>query len=114
MEHKIIFGGSYVEPRVTGYQNFRGVRPHDRAAICITREKITPSFSYILIYEHMAHNVKTKFIIGYSEGPSIIRQYQSTYIQYGSNMFRIFLGCINDEVSADAAADAAYVTTTKQ
>ena len=29
-------------------------------------------------------------------------------------MFRIFLNCINDEVLADAAAaDAAYVTTTK-
>ena len=36
------------------------------------------------------------------------------HIQHGSNMFRIFLSCrINDEVSADAAADAAYVTTTK-
>ena len=33
-------------------------------------------------------------------------------------MFRIYLSCINDEVSADAAADAAaadaaYITTTK-
>ena len=28
-------------------ENFRAVRPHHRADICITREKITDSFSYM-------------------------------------------------------------------
>ena len=83
----------------------------------MTREKITPSLSHILIYEHMGHTVKTMFIIGYSEAPGwpFNNQTISIYIiQYGSTMFRIFLSCrIHYEVSADAAADAAYVTTTE-
>ena len=33
-------------------ENFRAVRPHHRADICITREKITTSFSY------MGHNIQ--------------------------------------------------------
>ena len=59
------------------------------------RGQNNPSFSYILIYEHMGHNVKQTFIIGYSEalgGPSIIRQYQSTYKickQYVQDFFKL-------------------------
>ena len=35
-----------------GEENFRAVRTHHRADICITREKITASFSY------MGHNIQ--------------------------------------------------------
>ena len=51
----IFFGGGPggLLRRTYGCQNFRGVRPHHRAN-SITRDNITPSFSY------MGHNVKKK------------------------------------------------------
>ena len=70
--------------RTYGCQNFRGVRPHHRADACITRENITPSFSYI------SHNVK-KFIIGYSKRPGWAFNNQTIPIyQYIKNMEAIF------------------------
>ena len=39
-------------------------------------------------------------------GPSIFRQYQSTY-KIWKQYVQDFLSCVNDEVSVDAAADAA-------
>ena len=50
----VIFGGSWGRGggggslcQAQGYQIFRAVRPHHRADIFITREKITTSFSYM-------------------------------------------------------------------
>ena len=43
-------GGALCRTQVN--ENFRAVRPHHRANICITREKITASFSY------MGHNIQ--------------------------------------------------------
>ena len=92
-----IFGGSWGPLRRTQVnENLRAVRPHDRADLCITREKITTSFSY------MGHNIK-KCIFGYSGGPEwpinnrtgpiLLISYHLTYInlhiKYGSNLIMI-------------------------
>ena len=45
-----VLGGPLRRTQVN--ENFRAVRPHHRADICITREKITASFSY------MGHNIQ--------------------------------------------------------
>ena len=101
-----IFGGGGTGGllrRTYGCQNFRGVRPHHRAN-SITRDNITPSFSY------MGHNVKKSSLLALRRalgGPSIIRQYQSTY-KIWKQYVQDFLSCrVNDEVSVDVAADAA-------
>ena len=51
-----------------GLPNFQGRKTSSQSRYMHNKRKITPSLSYILIYEHMGHNVKTKLIIGYSEG----------------------------------------------
>ena len=90
-------------------ENFRAVRPHNRADICITREKNNCQF---FIYEPQY----TKMcIFGYSGGPgwpinnrnrsTLLPSYPLTYInlhiKYGSISYRE-----NDEMSADMSADA--------
>ena len=58
-----IFGGPGEALRRTQVnENFRAVRPHNRADKFITREKIITSFSY------MGPNVKKMRILGYSGG----------------------------------------------
>ena len=60
----------------------------------------------------MGHNVKISSLLAIRRalgGPSIIRQYQSTCTyKIWKQYVQDFLSCrVNDEVSADAAADAA-------
>ena len=97
-------------------ENFRALRPHNRADKFITREKkIITSFSY------MGPSVKKiafwairggpGWPINNPTGPILLPRHPLTYInlhiKYGSNLIRIFLSYReNDEVSADAA-DAA-------
>ena len=53
MKKNNLFGGSWGQRRRTQVnENFRAVRPHHRADICITREQITTSFSYV------GHNIQ--------------------------------------------------------
>ena len=62
----------------------------------------------------MGHNVKNSSLLAIRRalgGPSIIRQYQSTY-KICKQYVQDFLSCVNDEVSVDAAADAAYMYVT--
>ena len=100
-----------------GLPKFQGRKTSSQSRYMYNKGKITPSFSYILIYEHMGHNVETKFIIGYSD--IVNNQTISIYIYtIWKQYVQDFLSCrIKDEVSADAAADAAadtaYVKTTK-
>ena len=78
-------------------ENFRAVRPHNRADKFITREKIITSFSY------MGPNVKNAHFglfggpgwpINNQTGPILLPSYPLTYInlhiKYGSNPIRIF------------------------
>ena len=79
-------------------ENFRAVRPHHRADICITREKNNREFFiYRPLYTKMC-------IFGYSGGPGwpinnqtgpiLLPSYPLTYInlhiKYGSNPIRVF------------------------
>ena len=114
-----IFGGSWGALRRTQVnENFRALRPHNRADKFITREKNNHQF---FIYGPQCEKMR---ILGYSGGPGwpinnptgpiLLPRHPLTYInlhiKYGSNPIRIFLSYReNDEVSADAAdaADAA-------
>ena len=50
--------------------NFRTVRPHHRADICITREKLPAIFS------HMGHNIQQAFM-EFLVSPALIRNYKA-------------------------------------
>ena len=94
-------------------ENFRAVRPHNRADKFITREKNNLKF---FIYGSQCEKMR---ILGYSGGPGwpinnrtgpiLLPRHPLTYInlhiKYGRNPIRIFLSYReNDEMSADAAA----------
>ena len=104
-----IFGGSLRRTQVN--ENFRALRPHNRADKFITREQNNYQF---FIYGPQCENMR---ILGYSGGPGwpinnptgpiLLPRHPLTYInlhkKYGSNPIRIFLSYReNDEVSADA------------
>ena len=91
-----IFGGALRRTQVN--ENFRAVRSHHRADICITREKNNrPFFIYGPLYTKMC-------IFGYSGGPgwpinnrtgpillpSYPLAYINLHIKYGSNPIRFF------------------------
>ena len=79
-------------------ENFRAVRPHNRADICITREKNNRQFFIC------GPQYKNFVIFGYSGGPGwpinnptgpiLLPRHPLTYInlhiKYGSNPIRIF------------------------
>ena len=83
-------------------ENFRAVRPHHRADICITREQF-----YGPQYTNMC-------IFGYSGGPGwpinnrtrpiLLPSYQSTYKIWKQSDKDCLSYRENDEMSADAAA----------
>ena len=91
-----VLGGPLCRTQVN--ENFRAVRPHHRADICITREKYNRQcFIYGPLYTKMC-------IFGYSGGPGwpinnrtgpiLLPSYPLTYInlhiKYGSNPIRFF------------------------
>ena len=90
-------GGGGALRRTQVNENFRAVRPHNRADKFITREKIIPSFSY------MGPNVNFFGLFGggggpgwpinIQTGPILLPSYPLTYInlhiKYGSNPIRI-------------------------
>ena len=90
-----VLGGPLYRTQVN--ENFRAVRPHHRADLCITREKNCPLFIY-------RPNIQKMCIFGYSGGPRwpinnrtgpiLLPSYPLTYInlhiKYGSNPIRIF------------------------
>ena len=109
------WGGSLRQTQVN--ENFRAVRPHHRADICITREKNNHQF-FICGPQY------TKMcIFGYSGGPGwhinnrigpiLLPSYPLTYInlhiKYGSNPIMIFwvivrtMKCLRTRIAADAA-----------
>ena len=114
----LYLGGLWDLTSNLGLPKFQGRKTSSQSRYMYNKGKNNTQFSYILIYENMGHNAKTKFIIGYSEGPGWPFNNQTISI-YKYNMEAIcsgfILSCrINNEVSADAAQDAAaYVTTTK-
>ena len=94
-----IFGGSWgALPRTQVNENFRAVRPHNRADKFITREKNNRQF---FIYGPQCEKIR---ILGYSGGPGwpinnrtgpiLLPRHPLTYInlhiKYGSNPIRIF------------------------
>ena len=93
-----IWGFGFFLCRTQVNENFRAARPHNRADIRITREKITASF---FIY---GQQYTKMCIFGYSGGPEwpiynrtgsiLLPSYPLTYInlhiKYGSNPIRIF------------------------
>ena len=94
-----IFGGSWGALRRTQVnENFRAVRPHNRADKCTTKEKNNHQF---FMYGLQCEKIR---ILGYSGGPGwpinnqtgpiLLPSYPLTYInlhiKYGSNPIRIF------------------------
>ena len=110
-------GGGGALHRTQVNENFRAVRPHNRADKFITREKNNHQF---FIYGSQCEKIR---ILGYSGGPGwpinnrtgpiLLPRHPLTYInlhiKYRSKPIRIFFSYReNDEMSADAAAaDAA-------
>ena len=85
-----IFGGSWgALHRTQVNEIFRAASPHNRADICITREKNNTSFSY------MGHNIqKCAFLAIRGATYKIWKQSDKDFLSYREN----------DEVSADADA----------